>query len=116
LLAAVLSVSCFSTAAAAASAAAALFVACPQLSGPLPTSYGQLKSLVNLSLNDNGFSGPIPTSWSGMTSLQKLYLYNNPSLSGCVPAGLQEQLQLSFGFGLKDYVEEGTRVQGYCSA
>lgn len=87
-----------------------------QLSGPLPASFGQLKNLVNLSLNDNEFSGPVPSSWSGMKSLEKLYLYNNPSLSGCVPAGLQEQLQLSFGFGLRDYVEEGTKVEGYCKA
>lgn len=51
-----------------------------------------------------------------MASLEKLYLYNNKGLTGCVPAGLQEALTGSLGFDLKDYVEEGTQVVGYCKA
>jgi Leucine-rich repeat (LRR) protein len=82
----------------------------------LPASYGNLAALERLSLNDNTFTGHIPREWSGMTALQKLYLYNNPQLSGCVPQGLEEQLQMSLGFELKDYVEEGTKVEGYCKA
>lgn len=51
-----------------------------------------------------------------MASLEKLYLYNNKELTGCVPAGLQEALTGTLGFDLKDYVEEGTQVVGYCNA
>jgi len=87
-----------------------------QLSGSLPASLGDLKQLARLSINDNNFSGTLPSSWGGMSKLEKLYAYNNPKLSGCVPAALKDQLQLSFGFALKDYVEEGTLIKGYCKA
>lgn len=51
-----------------------------------------------------------------MASLVKLYLYNNPQLGGCVPKELQEQLQASLGFTMDFYVEEGTKIRGYCKA
>lgn len=89
---------------------------CAQLTDALPASYGRLRSLERLSLNDNSFSGSIPSSWGNMGSLVKVYMYNNPQLSGCVPKALQEQLQGSFGFTLEYYVEEGTKIRGFCKA
>ena len=57
------------------------------LSGPLPSSLGNLGHLVNLALHDNGLSGPIPGSLGNLSSLETLWLDQN-RLSGPIPGSL----------------------------
>ena len=65
------------------------------MSGPIPSSLGNLSALINLGLGFNNLSGPIPSSLGNLSALQFLYLDNN-QLSGEIPeewksiAGLRE--------------------------
>ncbi|KAH8958471.1 hypothetical protein BDL97_06G026500 [Sphagnum fallax] len=54
----------------------------PRLTGPLPSSIGQLANLVVMDLHDNNFSGPIP-DLSALSDLHQLNLSSN-SLVGKV--------------------------------
>ena len=58
-----------------------------RLTGPAPSSLGNLTSLVRLSFFDNALSGPIPTSLGGLTNLELLNLNAN-ELSGPIPTSL----------------------------
>ncbi|KAK5838110.1 hypothetical protein PVK06_006837 [Gossypium arboreum] len=57
------------------------------LVGPIWPSFGNLKNLHDLSLEENNLSGSIPDSISGMTSLEVLDLSRN-NLSGEIPHSL----------------------------
>ncbi|RVW52730.1 MDIS1-interacting receptor like kinase 2 [Vitis vinifera] len=54
------------------------------LSGPIPPEIGNLKSLQGLSLYENNLSGPIPVSLCDLSGLTLLHLYAN-QLSGPIP-------------------------------
>mgnify|MGYP003490308748 FL=1 len=58
-----------------------------QLSGPIPTSIGNFTNLKTLDLSYNQLSGPIPTSIGNLTNLQWLYLLKN-QLSGPIPKSI----------------------------
>ena len=70
-----------------------------QLSGPIPSSLGNLTNLRELSLLINQLSGPIPSSLGNLTNLRNLGLGGN-ELSGPIPSSLGnlrnlEELQVS---------------------
>jgi Leucine-rich repeat (LRR) protein len=58
-----------------------------QLSGTIPSSLGDLTSLQYLYLDTNQFSGTIPSSLGYLSSLKRLYLNTN-DLSGTIPPSL----------------------------
>jgi hypothetical protein len=70
--------------------------------------------LEKLALNDNAFKGTVPASYANLKSLTDLYLYNNPGLTGCVPASLGAQLEVSPGFSVDDFVLDATGLKGFC--
>jgi RHS repeat-associated protein len=57
------------------------------LTGPLPTSIGNLTKAQYLYLNNNKLSGSIPSSIGNMTTLIKLYLNSN-QLTGSIPSSI----------------------------
>ena len=57
------------------------------LSGSIPDSMGNLTSLLALSLAGSQLSGPIPSSFGNLTKLQTLYVSGTP-LSGPIPSSL----------------------------
>ncbi|KAH7424344.1 hypothetical protein KP509_11G003500 [Ceratopteris richardii] len=65
----------------------------PSLSGPIPESFGSLKSLQLMDLRSNSLSGPLPSSFGMMSNLRNLHLYGN-KISGPIPPsfGLLSQL------------------------
>ena len=69
-----------------------------KLTGSIPsTKIGQLTSLEYLSLSDNELTGPIPTQIGQLTSLEKLYLYNN-KLTGSIPTKIGQLTSLEWLF------------------
>ena len=64
------------------------------LSGELPASLGNLKSLQTLDLSGCQFSGSIPSSISNLKSLQVLYLTDCQFL-GSIPASLENLTQIT---------------------
>ncbi|GJX39449.1 MDIS1-interacting receptor like kinase 2-like protein [Tanacetum coccineum] len=59
-----------------------------QLSGPIPIELGNMKSLTVLYLSNNKLSGPIPIELGNMTSLTRLVLSEN-QLNGSIPSSLK---------------------------
>ncbi|KAL9140498.1 hypothetical protein ABFS82_14G041200 [Erythranthe guttata] len=57
------------------------------LTGTLPATIGDLKSLKFLSLSENKLSGPLPNSLSGLASLSVIRLKGN-AFNGTIPNGL----------------------------
>ena len=53
-----------------------------QLTGPLPSAWGQLAHLEILDLAGNRLTGPLPPAWGQLASLRWLNLGNN-QLTGC---------------------------------
>lgn len=70
--------------------------------------------LEKLALNDNDLAGTIPASYGNFKCLTDLYLYNNPGLTGCIPASLKSQLEVSPGFAIQDFVMDATKLEGFC--
>jgi Leucine rich repeat len=66
------------------------------LTGPLKPAIGNLKSLLELSLDRNQFTGTIPDAWYNLTSLKFLYLYDNNLTGPLQPAigNLQSLVEL----------------------
>lgn len=100
-----------------------LSLAYNQLSGPLPLAWADLHSLRVLKLNSNKLSGAVPPAWAppgGMKALGTLTVFNNPDLSGCLPAGLAKRSQPVFqGLSGKRtgdvaVAARGTKVTGFC--
>ena len=69
------------------------------LTGPIPSSLGNLSSLQALYLNENGLTGPVPSSLGNLSSLQALYLSYNWGLQGTLPSGL-DMLPLEDGLDI----------------
>ncbi|KAG6553747.1 hypothetical protein Mapa_004662 [Marchantia paleacea] len=65
------------------------------LSGVVPESIGQIKTLVNVSLSNNRFSGPIPSSILNISSLIYLDLNSN-DLDGFIPSGFATLVNLEY--------------------
>ena len=63
------------------------------LSGPIPSSLGELSKLRDLSLRVNALSGPIPSSLGRLSSLEFLSLNDNV-LSGPIPSSLGDLSRL----------------------
>jgi len=71
-----------------------LFLGANALTGPIPSSLGDLGLLTTLSLFDNLLTGTIPTSLGDLTQLRQLYLGGN-KLVGTVPSQLCNIPELS---------------------
>ena len=56
----------------------------PQITGSIPTTMGNIKTLRSLSLADNGLSGAIPWQLGQLFLMEQMFLYGN-SFSGGVP-------------------------------
>ncbi|OAE28149.1 hypothetical protein AXG93_638s1380 [Marchantia polymorpha subsp. ruderalis] len=65
------------------------------LSGVVPESLGQIKTLVNVSLSNNSFFGPIPSSIFNISSLVHLDLHSN-DLDGSIPSGFSPLVNLEY--------------------
>ena len=59
-----------------------------QVTGPIPTELGELSNLKRLILNNNRLAGSIPSELGRLSNLELLHLSSN-RLSGCVPAALE---------------------------
>ncbi|PNT62478.1 receptor-like protein kinase At3g21340 isoform X2 [Brachypodium distachyon] len=70
----------------------ALNLSSSALTGPVDSSFGDLKSIQHLDLSNNSLSGPIPDFLGQMLSLIFLDLSSN-KLSGSIPAALLEKRQ-----------------------
>lgn len=57
------------------------------LSGDIPSSFGEMTSLIYLYLHNNDLDGSIPSELGGMSSLRYLWLHSN-DLSGNIPSEL----------------------------
>ncbi|KAK2984116.1 hypothetical protein RJ640_025443, partial [Escallonia rubra] len=57
------------------------------LTGGIPLSFGNLSSLVQLSIGMNSLTGTIPATLGQLRRLEELYLYNN-NLSGTIPPAI----------------------------
>ncbi|CAI0458549.1 unnamed protein product [Linum tenue] len=64
------------------------------LSGPIPASFGNIKELESLDLSHNNLFGPIPTSFGNIKELEILDLSHN-NLSGDIPESIGTLLQIS---------------------
>ena len=56
--------------------------------GEIPAGLGNLTSLLELYLYDNGLTGDIPAELGSLTSLSHLALWDNPDLAGPVPVAV----------------------------
>ncbi|XP_023888007.2 MDIS1-interacting receptor like kinase 2-like [Quercus suber] len=65
-----------------------------ELSGSIPASIGQLAALSILLLNDNKLSGSIPTTIGNVTKLTSLTLHLN-ELSGSIPTTIGNMIKLT---------------------
>ncbi|KAL3685417.1 hypothetical protein R1sor_003439 [Riccia sorocarpa] len=65
------------------------------LTGSVPESLGQIKSLVNISLANNFLFGPIPSTIFNLTSLRFLDLHNN-NFSSHIPTGFSRMSSLEY--------------------
>ena len=65
------------------------------LTGAIPASFGGLKDLRRLDLDENELTGGIPAELGGMTNLDQLYLQYN-QLSGGIPEELANLTYLSY--------------------
>ena len=65
-----------------------------ELSGALPSTLGNLNSLIYMYLYDNDLTGAIPATFGNLNSLERMYLYNN-NLSGSIPSELGNLSALS---------------------
>eukprot|EP00762_Andalucia_godoyi_P008760 ANDGO_04723.mRNA.1 Putative leucine-rich repeat-containing protein DDB_G0281931 len=72
-----------------------LYLYSNQLTGPIPSSFGDLSELDFLDMNFNQLTESIPSSLGRLSQLQMLYLYSN-ELSGSVPASLGNLTQLQY--------------------
>jgi Leucine-rich repeat (LRR) protein len=70
-----------------------LYLFSNQLTGRIPSSVGGLSQLLFLSLDTNQLTGPIPSSLGDLSKLQALYLYSN-QLAGKIPYSLTNLTQL----------------------
>ncbi|KAL2529057.1 Leucine-rich repeat receptor-like protein kinase PXC2 [Forsythia ovata] len=66
-----------------------------QFSGEIPSTIGQLQSLVNLTLSNNRLHSPIPESLGDLISLQYLDLSKN-NLYGEIPRSLEKLKELVY--------------------
>ncbi len=65
------------------------------LSGPLPSSIGNLTRLSQLKLSSNSLTSSIPASLSSLSNLSRLHLDNN-NFSGAIPASLGQLAGLQY--------------------
>ena len=65
-----------------------------QLSGEISPELGNLSSLELLYLHANNMSGDIPSELGDLSNLKELRIDGTWTLSGCVPAALQSQLDM----------------------
>jgi hypothetical protein len=96
-----------------------LYFTCSTQQGPINTIQTGNLYLCNYMCPDHCFlllllAGTVPASYANLKSLTDLYLYNNPGLTGCVPASLGTQLQVSPGFSVDDFVLDATGLKGFC--
>jgi hypothetical protein len=70
-----------------------------------------------LKLNSNKLSGPVPKAWAGLPALRTLSLYDNPDLSGCLPAGIAGGTLQAPGGRVTPNAKEaaaGTKISAFC--
>ena len=65
-----------------------------ELSGAIPSELGNLTTLKVLALNYNDLSGDIPPELGNLSNLKRLRIDGAWTLSGCLPAALQSQLDM----------------------
>ncbi|KAF6252378.1 hypothetical protein COO60DRAFT_1704324 [Scenedesmus sp. NREL 46B-D3] len=94
-----------------------------KLTGTLPNAVSALSSLEGLGLARNSFEGSVPAAFAGLAKLRTLALHNNPGLSGCIPAALQDEVHPvrleaddSQPAGTAGDPLANTQVCGFCSS
>ena len=66
-----------------------------QLTGPIPTSLGNLSNLRRVNLGDNELTGTIPTQLQNLSNLEELRLWEN-QLTGPIPTSLGNLSNLTY--------------------
>lgn len=66
-----------------------------ELEGEISDKIGQMSKLEKLTLNDNEFSGQLPSEIGELENLDMLWLYNNPDITGNIPAEIGNCQKLS---------------------
>ena len=66
-----------------------------ELTGMIPAALGDLRNLTLLSLSSNKLTGMLPTDLADLTNLQWLYLNGNTDLTGPLPLGLMNLVDLT---------------------
>jgi len=83
-----------------------------QLTGGVPTTFGQLSKVQVLNLGDNKLTEPIPDELGQMNALESFSLFGNP-IMGSIPASLGNLTQLSSLY-LAQTSLNGTMPQAIC--
>jgi len=65
----------------------------PSLGGSIPTTIGEMESLVSLSLTECDFTGSIPSEIGNLSNMKQMWLYKN-RISGEIPAEIGNMKQL----------------------
>lgn len=56
------------------------------LTGIIPSSYGNIAGLEELDLKYNDLEGSIPSSLGNIAKLEQVQVDHNPRMSGCIPS------------------------------
>jgi len=98
-------------------------VAFNSISGNLPAEWARSPSLKVLKLNSNKIGGAFPKQWASLASLETLTIFDNPDLSGCLPAAFAGAGPSGKGFfqGPSGQLTQsgkeaakGTKISGFC--
>ncbi|MYA64704.1 MAG: hypothetical protein F4Y21_08655 [Gemmatimonadetes bacterium] len=80
------------------------------MSGPLPEQLGWLPQIQSLKLDRNDFSGAVPSSYGDIATLRDLSASGNEELSGPLPAALTDLSLRSLVFGDTEVCAPDTRT------
>jgi hypothetical protein len=86
-----------------------------KLNGSLPASWSGMASLTQMYLDTNALKGPVPAAWGSWPSIENVTLYDNPGLTGCLPAAWQGKVDTRYSEnGIGDVLTTGTGIKGFC--
>lgn len=95
-----------------------------ELSGSLPPEWSKLAHMEQLYFDSNSLEGTIPSEYGSLSKLKEVSLYDNPKLTGCLPAAWKGRVRF---YGKNDPtsttrdvtnhregVMAGTAIRGWC--
>lgn len=91
-----------------------------KLSGPLPASWSEMAAIEDLQMSANNLAGTVPPSWGSWGRVKTVALWDNPQLSGCLPAAWRRKVNIGSVVGTagpykgQDLLTAGTGITGFC--